>query len=193
MIINYSDQPVMTGKTSIFLAGPTPRDKNVPSWRPDAIKFLEDRHFKGVVYVPEYSTGEPMSDYIAQVEWERKALLNASVIVFWIPRKIPEMMALTTNVEFGYYLHTRKIIYGRPEDSEKNKYLDWLYEEDTKLKPFESLYETLNTALLAAKLIGPRNNPEFLPVSDRKIIVENNNTSAKSGLFARKTNTRRKP
>ena len=192
MIINYSDQPVMTGKTSIFLAGPTPRNKSVPSWRPDAIKYLEDHHFKGVVYVPEYSTGEPMADYIAQVEWERKALLNASVIVFWIPRKIPEMMALTTNVEFGYYLHTRKVIYGRPEGSEKNKYLDWLYEEDTDLKPFTDLNEMLGIAMTSAKFIGPRNNPEFLPIADRKIIVEGNNTSAKSGLFARKTNTRRK-
>ena len=28
MQINYSDQPVITGKKSIFLAGPTPRKEN---------------------------------------------------------------------------------------------------------------------------------------------------------------------
>ena len=30
MQINYSDQPVITGKKSIFLAGPTPRGEKKP-------------------------------------------------------------------------------------------------------------------------------------------------------------------
>ena len=43
------------------------------------------------------------------------------------------MPAFTTNVEFGYYLckNPRKVYYGRPDDSEKNKYLDWLFELET--------------------------------------------------------------
>lgn len=39
---------------SIFLAGPTPRNKDeVESWRPDALKILEDKGFDGVVFIPE--------------------------------------------------------------------------------------------------------------------------------------------
>ena len=33
MVVNYSDQEVLKGKKSIFLAGPTPRDDSVVSWR----------------------------------------------------------------------------------------------------------------------------------------------------------------
>lgn len=41
MIINYSDQEVIKGKKSIFLAGPTPRGENVVSWRTGACQILE--------------------------------------------------------------------------------------------------------------------------------------------------------
>ena len=41
MIINYSDQEVLKGTKSIFLAGPTPRDKEITSWRNEACKILE--------------------------------------------------------------------------------------------------------------------------------------------------------
>ena len=33
MVVNYSDQEVLKGKKSIFLAGPTPRNDSVVSWR----------------------------------------------------------------------------------------------------------------------------------------------------------------
>ena len=38
MIINYSDQEVIKGKKSIFLAGPTPRNESTNSWRIIALK-----------------------------------------------------------------------------------------------------------------------------------------------------------
>lgn len=44
MIINYSDQEVIKGKKSIFLAGPTPRGGNVVYGRPNdasKIKYLD--------------------------------------------------------------------------------------------------------------------------------------------------------
>ena len=110
MIINYSDQEVLKGTKSIFLAGPTPRDKEITSWRNEACKILEKLNFDGLVYIPEYSSWKPKADYVDQAMWERKALTNASIIVFWIPRKLPEMPAFTTNVEFGYWLHTNKVI-----------------------------------------------------------------------------------
>ncbi len=84
MIINYSDQEVIKGKKSIFLAGPTPRGENVDSWRTEACKILEQIGFDGVVYVPEYSTWKPKADYVDQAMWERIALTNATVI--WLYR-----------------------------------------------------------------------------------------------------------
>ena len=79
--------------------------------------------------------------------WEREGLTKASVIVFWIPRSLPDMPAFTTNVEFGYWIHSKKIIYGRPDDAVKIKYLDWLYELDYNEKPFNNLDDLLKNAI----------------------------------------------
>lgn len=148
MQINYSDQEVIKGKKSIFLAGPTPRGENTLSWRNEACKKLENLGFDGVVFVPEYSTWKPKADYVDQAMWERIALTEADVIVFWIPRHLPDMPAFTTNVEFGYWLHTNKVLYGRPNDAEKIKYLDWLYELDYNEKPFTNLDDLLKESII---------------------------------------------
>lgn len=131
MQIIYSDQLLINGK-SIFLAGPTPRNNDVPSWRPQACEFLKELNFDGIVYVPELSTQKALFNYDNQINWEWEALEKADVIIFWVPRKKPEMLALTTNVEFGYYIRENRILYGRPEQSESNVYLDRLYKRHHK-------------------------------------------------------------
>lgn len=146
MKINYSDQEVIKNEKSIFLAGPTPRGENAKTWRTEACEILKNIGFDGVVYVPEYSTWKPKSDYVDQAMWERIALTEATVIVFWIPRSLPDMPGFTTNVEFGYWLHTGKVIYGRPNDASKIKYLDWLYKVDYNSEPIDSLEELLKKA-----------------------------------------------
>ena len=143
MIVNYSDQEIIKGEKSIFLAGPTPRGKDIISWRNEAIKILENLGFDGIVYVPEYSSWKPKTDYVDQAMWERVGLSNANIIAFWIPRHLPDMPAFTTNVEFGYWLHSGKVVYGRPNDAEKIKYLDWLYKLDYNKEPIDSLEELL--------------------------------------------------
>ena len=143
MQINYSDEDVKKGIKSIFLAGPTPRD---------ACKILKKLGFDGIVYVPEYSTWKPKENYVDQAMWERNALKEATVIVFWIPRHLPDMPAFTTNVEFGYWLHTGKVLFGRPDNAEKIKYLDWLYELDYQLKPFNDLETLLEFAVRKSNL-----------------------------------------
>ena len=153
MEINYSDQDVIKGKKSIFLAGPTPRDEKVISWRNKACNKLEELGFDGVVYVPEYSTWKPKKDYIEQAMWEREALTEATVILFWIPRNLPDMPGFTTNVEFGYWLHTNKVIYGRPNNAQKVKYLDWLYKLDYDEEPYESLEVLLENAIKKANIL----------------------------------------
>ena len=147
MKINYSDQSVIKGEKSIFLAGPTPRSKNIISWRDEACKKLEEYGFDGVVYVPEYSTGTPKDDYIDQVMWEREAMSESTIILFWIPRDLQDMPAFTTNVEFGYWLYTGKVIYGRPDSAKKVKYLDWLYELDYNEKPFNNIDKLLKSSI----------------------------------------------
>ncbi len=79
--------------------------------------------------------------------WEREGLTNATVIVFWIPRQLPDMPAFTTNVEFGYWLHTNKVLYGRPDNAEKIKYLDWLYKLDYNKEPINNLEDLLKEAI----------------------------------------------
>ena len=167
MIINFSDQEVIKGQKSIFLAGPTPRDMSIKSWRGNACKILEENGFDGVVYVPEYSTWKPRIEFIDQAEWEREALSNATVIAFWIPRTLPDMPAFTTNVEFGYWIHTGKILYGRPDDSQKNRYLDWLYKKDMNQEPYRDLETLLINSIDLADRRGINEHSEILPLLKR--------------------------
>jgi len=80
MKVIYSDQPPLKTpeKNSIFLAGPTPRSKDVKSWRPDALKILEELEYKGIVCIPERSDWEGV-DYITQVEWEYDCLSHVDI------------------------------------------------------------------------------------------------------------------
>lgn len=110
---------------TIFLAGPTPRDEDVLSWRPDALKFLEKHQFKGTVYVPEDSEQSWSFNYDGQVEWELEALHSSTCIIFWIPRDA-HMPGFTTNVEFGLFARNRNIVMGWPPKAVKMKYLESL-------------------------------------------------------------------
>lgn len=147
MKVNFSDEVVLKGKKSIFLAGPTPRGKEVASWRVEAVKKLEELGFDGVVFVPEYSTWIPKENYVDQANWEREALIEATIILFWIPRSLPDMPGFSTNVEFGYWMHSKKVIYGRPDGAPKTRYLDWLYRTDYNEEPFNNLDKLLEYAV----------------------------------------------
>lgn len=139
---------------SIFLAGPTPRNKKeVDSWRPDALKILEDKGFDGAVFIPEPRDGKWEDNYDAQVEWEEKFLNIADCIVFWVPRDLsadskgfPKMGALTTNIEWGAWANSGKVVLGYPEDAEKMTYMQH-YAEKYNVPTFDSLVETLESAL----------------------------------------------
>lgn len=151
MIINYSDKSVLKGKKSIFLAGPTPRSLDVETWRKEAISILNELGFDGIVYVPELEVDNRTFNYDNQVWWEREALYNASTIIFWIPRSA-QLPAYTTNLEYGYWIakNSDKCLYGRPDDSERNKYLDWLYHTETGRTPINNLKELLKNAVKLA-------------------------------------------
>lgn len=149
MKVIYSNDEVINDKNSIFLAGPTPRSNDVATWRIDALKILEELNFDGYVYIPEYRDqvyGEKI-DTDKQALWERHALENSGVILFWIPRDLKTMPAFTTNVEFGKFVPSKKAIYGRPVDAPKNKYLDWFYKYETERTPNDTLENTIKESL----------------------------------------------
>lgn len=147
MRIRFADQDLVITAPSLFLAGPTPRESTVTSWRLDALKLLEQLNFRGTVLVPERQDWQTRFDYQDQVEWEYAALEQASVIVFWIPRDLVHLPGFTTNVEFGRYVGTKRCVYGRPPNAPKTQYLDWLYEKLQGQAPCESLDQTLKQAL----------------------------------------------
>jgi len=134
---------------SIFLAGPTPRDKGTQSWRPEALKLLADMGYDGTVFVPEYAPDhedDMWEDYKAQCEWERRSMNMSDVILFWVPRDMEFMPAMTTNVEFGTWLSSGKVVYGRPEDADRVRYLDRLAKE-RGMKVYSTLEATLKEAV----------------------------------------------
>lgn len=155
MQVVYVDgpQPQGTANPSIFLAGPTPQRIEDISWRPEALRLLQELAFGGTVFVPERSDWLSRFEYDQQCEWEWRHLHASSAIVFWVPRRLPAFPALTTNVEFGRYVSLRptRCVYGRPVDSEKNRYLDWLYTRITGRTPHQELRPTLTEAIEIAQ------------------------------------------
>jgi hypothetical protein len=151
-------------KNSIFLAGPTPRSQNVQSWRPEALDILQKLNFSGDVFVPEWSNYNSQIDYLNQVEWEFSALSMAESIVFWVPRNMDTMPALTTNVEFGYWLANKPktICYGRPKNAPSTSYLDWLYRKYGLGKPFDNLEQTLILACSRCGNLQEKNIEELV-------------------------------
>ena len=140
--------------SSIFLAGPTPRNpQEQKSWRPEALKILENIGYDGLVFVPDPRSGEFKLDYNDQVDWEEKYLNVADCIVFWVPRDLeldskgyPKMAAFTTNVEFGFWADSGKIVFGAPPQAAKNGYLKH-YCEQYKVPMSDSLEATLASAM----------------------------------------------
>lgn len=139
----YTKEPLPTEVVkSIFLAGPTPRDAETPSWRPEALRLLEELGYDGTVFIPENREGKVFGDYTDQIEWEEKALNRADAIVFWVPREMTKMPALTTNVEWGVWADTGKAVLGAPVGAASVRYLQTMA---TKLKV--PSYSTLDAAL----------------------------------------------
>lgn len=131
MEVIYTGEENKNNKKTCFLAGPTPRDKNVLSWRKEAISLFESLGYDEALYVPEIREKPyyDMEDNTSEMDWDQNALENADIVMFWIPRNTTDMLGLSTNVEFGYLLNKGNIIYGRPESAVRCEFLDYLYKE----------------------------------------------------------------
>ncbi len=151
----WAREPIPVGPPSVFLAGPTPRVDTVPSWRPAAIAAL-DAAWTGperlTVLTPESRGGHRAAEYHDQVDWEAKGLDTAAAILFWIPRDVARLPGFTTNVEFGLYVRSGRVVLGCPPDCpnpERNRYLIW-----TARRYAAPVYETLPAAVGAALAIA---------------------------------------
>lgn len=143
----YSDQKLPTNVTkTIFLAGPTPRTGEVDTWRNEAVEVLKSLNYDGTVFIPEPSGGEFKHSYDDQVEWELAALNRADIIVFWVPRNLKTFPAFTTNVEFGCWITSGKVVFGYPPEAEKMQYLEYLAKQNN-VKSHSTLEDTLKEAV----------------------------------------------
>jgi len=131
---------------SIFLAGPTPRSADVASWRPDALRLIQEAGYDGVVFVPEARDGNWKSGYEDQIEWEERCLNVADCILFWIPRNLANMPALTTNTEWGVWQNSGKVVFGAPLEVEKIRYQRY-YANKLEVPSANSLHEAVQLAL----------------------------------------------
>lgn len=144
-VIYAMEKPPSSFKKSIFLAGPSPRDKSHPNWRVEALKILEEINYDGVVFIPLPRDGNWKHNYDDQVEWEEKYLNMSDQIVFWVPRDLESLPAFTTNVEFGMWYDSGKIVLGFPKGAPKMRYLE-SHARKESVPLFNSLEETISFA-----------------------------------------------
>lgn len=177
MKVVFDDMPVynVPGVPSIFLAGPTARSNDYEkSWRKDAVSYLEKKGFRGIVFVPEHSKPSQFDDteaaWDARTEWEWDCMEAADYIVFWVPRRMPDMPGLTTNLEFGMCIgdmdNKHRVILGYPEDADAMQWMDKKYRLGTGRCASHSLEETLDCVLA---LVDPRSGECALRVCANEV------------------------
>jgi len=151
---------ISNNQIAIFLMGPTPRNNEDVSWRDNVVKKFREMNIDNLVlFVPEKRDGNYANSYIDQVEWERTYLDMSDAIFCWVPRDVStSMKGLTTNVEFGQYVSSQKLFYGRPDDADNIRYLDWLYVKEVGRKPQNNvnslLHECLEVTLKIKRSVG---------------------------------------
>ena len=132
LIYNNDDINFDITKNTIFLAGPTSRINCHDSWRKNASKYLEEFGFNGNIIIPEPKNCIVSNniDKNTQIEFERQYLSMSNIILFWIPRNNSELIGLTTNIEFGEWYNSNKVVVGFPDDSIKNDYIKYIIDEN---------------------------------------------------------------
>lgn len=161
-VVFYGQKSPDTVMKSIFLAGPSPRDWQTQSWRPEAIRILEDLGYDGVVYVPENRFDSPPGGYFPyedNVAWEELHLNRADQIVFWVPRDKYKLLGLTTNHELGRWEASGKVCLGFPVTAVNMRYQN-TYAEKEGIPVFNDLRATLAEAVKRIGDGAPRTGGE---------------------------------
>lgn len=163
MIVVYTGETAPESyASSIFLAGPSPRKPSDRNWREEALKILEEANFNGVVFAPIYRDAKKLDesfDYDAQIEWETKHLNASDIVAFWVPRDLKELPGFTTNVEFGLWVKSGKVLLGSPPDAEKMAYLNWWADKES-VETFDDLTKLLKRAVEKLEVGEPRTGGE---------------------------------
>ena len=113
--------------TVLFLAGPCPRGNTEQTqwqsqWHAQAVELLGQSGYDGTVCIPlPYETDK---DFEEGVAWEDACMQRADAILFWVPRDLDKLPGFTTNMEFGEYLKSGKVVLAYPEGAPKMRYLD---------------------------------------------------------------------
>ncbi len=146
-VVYAPEKPPEKFSKSIFLAGPSPRAADDINWRPEALRLLEEIGYDGVVFVPLPRIADDWKHgYENQIEWEVAHLHMADAIVFWVPRNKLTLPGFTTNVEYGMFLHSGKLVLGFPADADSMRYLAYLAEKE-HVPIASSLEDTLRLAV----------------------------------------------
>jgi nucleoside 2-deoxyribosyltransferase len=147
--------------SSLYLAGPTPRNAEVCSWRPQALQLLESMAYDGVVFIPESQDGQRRGDYDRQMTWELDAMRRSDIILFWVPAERETLPAYTTRVEFGLQVNSGKVILGIPQNAYKARYMEKLAKK-YRITAHDTLEETVEAALTTLGRGAERSGPECL-------------------------------
>lgn len=129
----------------IFAAGPTPRSKEVESWRPEAINLFREHGYQGSLFIPETRGDEPF-DWERQVQWEESGLNKAKCIMFWVPRDLQILPGFTTNIEFGMHCKSGKVVFGAPTEAVKVGYMRY-YANKLLIPNADTLDNTVKLAI----------------------------------------------
>lgn len=160
MILVYAlEKAPYTFSKSVFLAGPSPRQLGQPNWRTDALKMLADTGYDGVVFIPLLREGNYDYDFENQSAWENSCLNMSDVIMFWVPRNVKELPGFTTNVEWGMYKDSGKVVFGYPDGAEKVRYLQYQALE-AGLPVYHTLAETIQATIAKLGEGSVRSNGE---------------------------------
>lgn len=119
VIVHAGETPPSEWDASVFLAGPVPRDPDVPSWHPEAIALLRKRWAgpgRLTVFAPEPRGGVAVEG-THSMAWEEAGLRRCDVVLFWIPRDMSTMPGLTTNIEWGIWHASGKAVLGVPPEA----------------------------------------------------------------------------
>ena len=151
---------------SIFLVGPSPRGGIGYNWRIDALQILSEIGYDGVVFIPLSREGNMKHSYDDQIEWETKHLHMSDVIIFWIPRNLENLPGFTTNVEWGIWFDSGKVVLGYPEGTPKINYLQF-HADAEKLTSYNTLRGTLEASVAkigsgVKRIGGEREVPSYI-------------------------------
>lgn len=168
-VVYAGEEPPEVYVASMFLAGPTPRAAEMPSWRPAAITEIVAQWRRPgtlVVFIPETRDGVRSSDYTGQLNWERTHRDRSDEIVYWVPRDMNVFPGLSTNVEFGEDMDSGRTVLGCPDHAAHVRLLQ-AHADQLKVPVADTLAKTVSLALDrigpgAARIGGQRDVPLLL-------------------------------